>query len=170
MSNHPSNGLRSFFSLWILAMIAVFLPSQSKAQSTTINYTGRLMGYYRIEANEQIWNSDGTPSDHLLKPVKDFLNWRKKNPELLVGMGDNFGPEFGASIQPVGSDDCLVPAGKGIAPGSLYKDGTRIPKSAHCDNVLRFLMAAGFRAVVPGREDFIYSAAWLQEIAHLARK
>jgi hypothetical protein len=41
---------------------------------------------------------------------------------------------------------------------------------ADCDNVNRFLMKAGYRAVVPGREDFIYTATWLRQIARLLKR
>jgi hypothetical protein len=44
-----------------------------------------------------------------------------------------------------------------------------MPALADCDNVTRFLMTAGYRAIVPGREDFIYSGTWLRRIAWLLR-
>ena len=47
-------------------------------------------------------------------------------------------------------------------PESLYKDDDRVPRQPQCDNVLNFLMHAGFRAVVPGRNDFMYTARWLR--------
>jgi hypothetical protein len=52
-----------------------------------------------------------------------------------------------------------------LPPVVLYKDDRRIAKHPHCDNVAVFLMRAGYRAVVPGREDFLYSAEWLRGIA-----
>jgi hypothetical protein len=58
-----------------------------------IHYTARLFGYYRIEPRE----------DLRLSTVRKFLwSLARTNPRtdtLLLGMGDNFGPEFGASIQ-----------------------------------------------------------------------
>ena len=47
-------------------------------------------------------------------------------------------------------------------PESLYKDDDRVPRLPQCDNVLNFLMHAGFRALVPGRNDFMYTARWLR--------
>ena len=91
-------------------------------------------------------------------------------------MGDNFGPEFRASIQPVSDASypaCNMPLspearGKPVSqvyPRYLYKNEDRVPVRPECDNVVRFLMNAGYRAVVPGRDDFLYTSAWLQGIA-----
>ena len=58
------------------------------ATGTQIDYTGTLMGYYRMEAGE-------TSADAVLPPVKSFLNSpNAQKDRLLLGMGDNFGPEF----------------------------------------------------------------------------
>jgi hypothetical protein len=88
-------------------------------------------------------------------------------------MGDNFGPEFGASIQEIvrapytpGGASCNM----GTIPGehlpeALYKDDLRIADGALCDNVSHFLLDAGFRALVPGREDFMYGSGWLRTTA-----
>jgi hypothetical protein len=164
-----------------------------------IQYTGRLFGYYRIEPDIALGNplkayvdeiddmKKGLPLpvDLLTRPGA-FLHQRQKTPpDLLLGMGDNFGPEFGASIQqefsktypeyPKGHPCRMdAPAWKQgqwdtYAPESLYKSEWRMPIFADCDNVTRFLMAAGYRAVVPGREDFLYSGTWLRRIAYLLR-
>ena len=67
-------------------------PSRDSRRSTQIDYTGSLYGYYRMEYNE--------PDQNHLPPVKSFLDYRKADPSrLLLSMGDNFGPEFGAAIQ-----------------------------------------------------------------------
>ena len=135
-----------------------------------VEYTGALFGYYQINA------AYGGPD---LTPVTEFLNRRSlQKKTLLVGMGDNFAPEFRASIQmekPVEHSDCDIPvAGRGQKlrddqryPQALYKNDDRFPKKSlvHCDNVAAFLMEAGYRAVVPGREDFLYTATWLRAIA-----
>jgi hypothetical protein len=135
-----------------------------------VEYTGALFGYYQINA------AYGGPD---LTPVTEFLHRRSlQRKTLLVGMGDNFAPEFRASIQmekPVKDSDCDVPfAGRGLKlrddqkyPQVLYKNDDRFPKKSlvHCDNVAAFLMDAGYRAVVPGREDFLYTATWLRAIA-----
>ncbi len=141
------------------------------AQATVIEYTGSLLGYYRMEA------SDAQP---VLDPVEKFLSCRAAemgNEKLLLGMGDNFGPEFGASLQlendnPQGrAAGCYEPptdTGDGESrPESLYKDDNRVAPKAQCDNVLNFMMRAGFRAIVPGSQDFMYTARWLRVSARL---
>jgi hypothetical protein len=137
------------------------------ATGTQIDYTGTLMGYYRMEAGE-------TSADAVLPPVKSFLNSpNAQKDRLLLGMGDNFGPEFGASLQRENLTDAAckqpqnTPSNHETMPESLYKNDDRIAKKAQCDNVLNFMMHAGFRAVVPGREDFMYTATWLRGAARL---
>jgi hypothetical protein len=161
-------------------------PAANKSSSFSINvqYTGRLFGYYRIEpafdaveAKEKALPANAKP-DPLAAPAA-FLRERQKTPsDLLLGMGDNFGPEFGASIQkefrPESHCNLAAPAWQRgqldtYAPESLYKSEWRKPLFADCDNVTLFLMAAGYRAVVPGREDFLYSGTWLRRIAYLLR-
>jgi hypothetical protein len=148
-----------------LALPPCILPGQST--TTQIDYTGSLYGYYRMEFNE--------PDQSHLPPVKSFLDFRKADSSrLLLGMGDNFGPEFGASIQlenlntpDPAQGGCKLPQTidpdtKETRPESLYKDDDRVAPRANCDNVLNFLMHAGFRAVVPGSQDFMYTAQWLR--------
>ena len=173
-----------------LLLLALIPPAaRLYAQDVTVNYTGRLFGYYRIEATEPLDHGNSAK----LSAVRFFLDKRAdqkaKGPAaLLLGMGDNFAPEFGASIQQefkgpnVTSDwaPCRASAQapentehlkerEHFAPESLYKSEFRLPVMADCDNVTRFLMAAGYRAIVPGREDFIYSATWLRRIAALMK-
>jgi hypothetical protein len=85
-------------------------------------------------------------------------------------MGDNFGPEFRASIQPedsYGRMECRVRPDPGEYPKAIYKNDTRFPtiENIGCDNVAKFLIAAKYTAIVPGREDFMYSAPWLRHMA-----
>lgn len=167
--------VRCLFPLCFSMAFPLLFAGAARGQTTdtdiAIDYTGSLMGYYRIEATE---------TAPVLQPVRDFLKFRDdeaqdpKQRRLLLGMGDNFGPEFGASLQfeNIGLGDCKLPQKTGLpdddgAPESLYKDDDRIARAAYCDNVLNFLMTAGFSAVVPGREDFMYSAAWLRGVARL---
>ena len=90
---------------------------------------------------------------------------------LLLGMGDNFAPEMGASLQLQHLDDknCALPAG-GQFPETLYKTSTRYVRRAECDNVVKFLLEAGYRAIVPGREDFAYSSTWLHKLGVAIRQ
>lgn len=151
----------------IVAPLAIAVTLQGQTTRTEIDYTGSLMGYYRMEYNE---------SSHL-PPVKSFLDYRQNSSTLLLGMGDNFGPEFGASLQlengthPGADAPCYLPPNatptRETRPESLYKDDNRIAPRAECDNVLNFLMHAGFRAVVPGIQDFMYTARWLRNAAVL---
>lgn len=149
---------------WRMCVVLGLGCAGAQAGAQDIYYTGKLFGYYRMEYGE--------PSH--LKPVDDFLNWRRSaSPGWLLGMGDNFGPEFGASIQlEAPSEHCPTPVKpvRSVAPPeTLYKQEDRYAAAAECDNVMNFLMQAGYRAVVPGREDFIYSAGWLSRMAQEAR-
>lgn len=169
-----SSFVRSLSPLLISCVLSMLSPCAIQAQSTStqIDYTGSLYGYYRMEFNE--------PDQKHLPPVKSFLDFRKQDStRLLLGMGDNFGPEFGAAIQLENLDSpdpsqggCKLPQSvdpdtKETRPESLYKDDARIAPRANCDNVLNFLMHAGFRAVVPGSQDFMYTARWLRVSALL---
>jgi len=137
--------------------------------SFSLDYTGALFGYYRVEPDES------EPQTGVLGPPREFLS--RMHQPLLLGMGDNFGPEFGASEQREfrTSPLCYLksnepsPEHKNVPPEVLYKNEDRLPRMAECDNVGRFLMLAGYRAIVPGREDFLYSARWLRRMALLFR-
>jgi len=201
----PRSSISATITFLVLSLLQLlFDPVRASAQSTSnsdlvrtsigatgapsiasrtfvLNYTGALYGYYRIEEPD--------PAAGKLDPPDTFLHHDWKTPPLLLGMGDNFGPEFGASIQedhvtmPVNgtldkfteSLECYLPATqptpghKAVPPEIYYKDDDRLPKMAECDNVGRFLMWAGYRAIVPGREDFLYSARWLRRMALLFR-
>jgi len=184
---------QSFCCSWslLLFIAAALVPASpvfsqaltAQSPDLEIQYTGRLFGYYRIEPGQQ---------EPTLKPLVGQRRMQRSDTQRdipLLGMGDNFGPEFGASIQqefpsrsnPLISKSlgdwslCIDRAGKtpGVpvvpVPEALYKSSTRMPRLAECDNVTRFLMVSGYRAIVPGREDFIYSATWLRRIAVLLR-
>jgi hypothetical protein len=166
--------VRCISPLFVVSALSLLAPCalQGQTTSTQIDYTGSLYGYYRMEFNE--------PDQKHLPPVASFLAFRKKDPSrLLLGLGDNFGPEFGASIQlenlspsDPSKGGCSLPQSidpntKETRPESLYKDDGRVAPRANCDNVLNFLMHAGFRAVVPGSQDFMYTAQWLRVSALL---
>jgi hypothetical protein len=170
----PLSFVRCLSPCFVAGLFSLLAPCALHGQATTtqIDYTGSLYGYYRMEFNE--------PDQNHLHPVKSFLDFRKSDPSrLLLGMGDNFGPEFGASIQlenlntPDPSQggcklpQTIDPGTKETRPESLYKDDGRVAPRANCDNVLNFLMHAGFRAVVPGSQDFMYTAQWLRVAALL---
>ena len=160
-------------SNWPPAPTSSDAAASASSSRLSLNYTGALFGYYRIEPGEVRGNER-------LEPPRELLN-RELGSSFLLGMGDNFGPEFGASVEKEFLNDtanpCQLPAtpstskkGRDLLPPEiLYKDDHRIPKMAECDNVARFLMLAGYRAIVPGKEDFMYSARWLRRIAVLFR-
>jgi hypothetical protein len=153
-----------------LALVSEAAYGQS-ASNIQVDYTGALFGYFRNDGPKY-------PKEKL-QAVQEFLQSRTNRPTLLLGMGDNFGPEFGAALQYDG--DCLgtsatdkstiskSPAAM-IPPELYYKSESRTAKYAHCDNVAGFLIDAGYRAIVPGREDFLYSATWLQGMARKFRE
>ena len=162
---------------WFAALVIGVFPNKATAQdgvspdseSISVNYTGALFGYYRIEADGSVDSLKPSPN-----PLDRFLQ-QNSNGSLLLGMGDNFGPEFGSGVQLEfrNNPDCYLPANspqpghKNIPPEILYKNEDRMPRLAECDNVARFLMRAGYRAIVPGKEDFLYSARWLRRMALL---
>ena len=157
----------------LFALTEFTSPALAQQQaSLSIEYTGALFGYYRMEGDELV-------TQPRLSAVKAFLESPEHSAQrnLVLGMGDNFGPEFGASLQLPDIKGCEQPAlgpgqpiedvvyGRDQPPVILYKGNTRVAREAKSDNVARFLMAAGYRAVVPGREDFLYSSEWLRSIA-----
>lgn len=150
-----------------VSLALVFLITATAfAQDLKIAYTGQLMGYYRQDVAAK-------PSDPPNPPkllLKELTTDDAKGFKLILGMGDNFAPEFGAALyQPDGSN-CLSnnPAkANGPFPRALYKTDLNPPNRAECDNVAGFLMQAGYRAIVPGKEDFIYGSFWLSTIGRL---
>ena len=113
------------------------------ARPLSIAYTGGLFGYYRMEpyADRLLGGTEET-----LPPVAAFLKRRREDHRLLVGMGNNFAPEFGAALQLEGLDKCFqrVPAikeepyEKRLPPVVLYKDDTRFAKIATATMWRRF--------------------------------
>jgi len=157
-----------FYTLGVMFFVSTAGWGQSAFIPLKIDYTGALSGFFHID--------DPDPALYT-KPVATFLDRRKTTAaRLLVGMGDNFGPEFRASIQPLSdasnpacsmplSPEALGKPASQVYPRYLYKNENRVPVRAECDNVVRFLMNAGYRAVVPGRDDFLYTSTWLRGIA-----
>jgi hypothetical protein len=156
----------------VMALVSAHAQTPVLASShpgVEVTYTGSLYGYFR---------TDIPPS-----PAKDLIasfiqrGNSISNTGLLLGMGDNFAPEFGAGIQPVtvkipGYEKCDLPPtiqykhrpDETMPPGNLYKTGVRVAPHPYCDNVVDFLQQAGYRAVVPGRDDFGNGAEWLRKI------
>jgi hypothetical protein len=128
-------------------------------------YTGALYGYFRDDA-PTFADTDGLVGSFIARHAGPSVEHPDRNKPLLLGLGDNFGPEFGASIQEEDRPGCLMMKAKSEDyPQALYKDDLRVASSADCDNVAHFLVEAGYRAIVPGRNDFMYGAGWLRETA-----
>ncbi|CAN5676990.1 hypothetical protein BH10ACI4_BH10ACI4_11690 [soil metagenome] len=165
----------------LMFLLILFSKPLLRAQSPEfrLDYTGGLFGYYRIEeplapgsaGADKVHRAESLPT-----PVSAFLSYHDPaqipRNSLLVGMGDNFAPEFGASLQWNEAGDCrLAPSSEPVgtrpklAPETLYKNEGRFALGLPCDNVARFLLRAGYRAIVPGREDFIYTARWTREMS-----
>jgi hypothetical protein len=116
MPNSPSR------PLWIVIYALVpmnFVSAAGWGQSAplTMDYTGALSGFFQID--------DPDPGLYP-KPVATFLDRRKTTAaRLLVGMGDNFGPEFRASIQPESDTsypDCNMP----LSPEAQGKPASQV--------------------------------------------
>ena len=76
-----------------------------------VDYTGAMYGYYRIEAD---------PNEVTLPPVRAFFADPTHKPSnILLGMGNTFGPEFGAGVEWEFKDmPCYLPALK-PEPGDM---------------------------------------------------
>ncbi len=146
-----------------LSTLAQSAPAQPNLR---IAYTGGLFGYYRQDVADA-GKAEGRPTAPSL--LLDALT-AETNPTspLILGMGDNFAPEYGASLLWAGHAPaaCQPPAAAPY-PEALYKTDLTLYATAACDNIAAFLMQAGYRALVPGREDFIYGSVWLEHMALL---
>lgn len=134
-------------------------------QELKIAYTGQLMGYYRQDVRRTNAALPTAPT----RLINRLISGDAQEFKLVLGMGDNFAPEYGAALLRGSYEDCqfLHPDAQSKVPfpRALYKTDFNLPKSAHCDNVADFLQRAGYRAIVPGKEDFIYGSYWLSNMA-----
>ena len=110
---------------------------------------------------------------------------------ILLGMGDNLAPELGSRLRRFwwnGNDfnETRYSTGWHLLPDKAFEfpfppvesknarvalvnkiDTNRVRmKFAAEDNVADFLLLSGYHAIVPGREDFLYGALWLQQLAN----
>jgi hypothetical protein len=167
---------RPFAYVFALILLSASYPSPAEPpppapkpgdQTIEIDFTGKLFGYYRVRAGSK---------KPFLPPVATFFPAIKEESDqtvmkpansLLLGMGDNFAPEFGARLQEKGTTGCVPPFAKQSSPEKFFKGADRLVTDAKCDAVANFLEKAGYRALVPGREDFLYGAVWLRNIGDL---
>jgi rhodanese-related sulfurtransferase len=132
----PTSWQRRPRNLTVLLAVAMLIPSFGSARSQqapsgfTVDYTGALFGYYRIEP---------TSSKPVFPAVDAFDKERVQHHQaLLLGMGDNFAPEFGASLQLTGdtNHNCYQPIDTSdtkrdlFPPQILYKEDSRVAKKA----------------------------------------
>ena len=148
-------------------------------------YTGRMMGYFRLP-DQQGFDMKECPSTDQMNPAARglyavWLDRRGKNPErLLVGMGDNFAPDFfsrtfkgkapDAAPVPFPGKDRYVWNDLGSDKGSWIPDTTKnLPSTADtkvpADNVGCFIRAMDYTALVPGKHDFYFGPNRLRELA-----
>jgi hypothetical protein len=178
-------------------------PESTIHAQAKIYFTGGLFGYFRVPDNQKMEAAPGSafycptsanstdPMASFSQDAKEFLTHfpppRAQDPApveprdfLLLGTGDNFGPNYGARVFDSPSD-----AGDHHREKELYnwdwefnswKYYLTTPKNSEVvaeagqgtiptDNVGCFLSYAGYTAVVPGKLDFRYGAERLRELA-----
>lgn len=163
-----------------------FLLGCAFAQSQELNvaFTGSLSGYYRTPlcvGSTPCPSGDMTPvanlkRDVLSVPYLGATRRVREVPTLLLGMGNNFGPEFGSSIevkslgQRKGTLGFPVGYYKGLTEmARLDHEQLLIADEANDDNVARVLMDLGYSALTPGPDDFIYGGVWLKRLGDLLK-
>jgi hypothetical protein len=171
------------------------------ANTTHILYTGKLLGYFRIpdwqpgnsspypRVCPDLPKSPQTPEAGLLNPdTEAFLSQRNDPGAILVGTGDNFGPELQARVfNPPPLDSRRKPgqytpgnkelyawdeaSGHWLSPEEVKDNPALADKLARgdgtipMDNVGCFLVAARYAAVVPGKHDFYFGPERLRQLA-----
>ena len=149
-------------------------------QAIDVFYTGRPLGYFRY-SDQQDFLMKGCPSDpkdlndpgKALKKIWDERRNNASSARLLVGMGDNFAPEYFSRTftgTPPERADVPYPAKdryfwdgvsqKWVVDKTTGVDDVSIPT----DNVACFLQLMGYTAVVPGKHDFYFGPNRLREI------
>jgi hypothetical protein len=163
----------------------------SLPQKTTIVYTGKLLGYFRVPSLQKLNAPIGCPypsPDDDSRAAIDFLANRRSNLKdaILVGTGDNFSPQLEARVFDVpyqsgkyfvANKELYMSDGQTWTPYDQVKSGSPLDikiKNGHgtipTDNVGCFLRAARYNAIVPGKHDFYFGPERVRELARfLAR-
>src|SRR5262245_54674277 len=147
----------------------------------SVAYTGGLLGYARTPESQTI-------KDQFCKDLRDsappaispfttaMLNLAQEGHSLLIGMGNNFSPDlYARTFEPTS-----------IGPYRESKDrfqwdrrtsmwirsqtnGPSVPNGPiiQMDNVACFFRIARYAAIVPGKDDFWFGPARLQQIARM---
>jgi len=132
-------------------------------QGKNILYTGQLDGFL---GTPDLCSglSDAQCRDFIHQRATSLKNLKTSSGAILVGMGDNFGPDL-----------LWNPCKSGACPGGLsypqdYQyipakmiDQRTAPKPT--DNHVVQLMGSAYNAVVPGKEDFAYGVQYLRAVA-----
>lgn len=168
----------------------------------TINYTGRLFGYFRSPSlqksslnaclDEKAFDKKTEQEAATFAEELNKLDTSDKTANVLVGVGDNFAPfllgrgfwleysnqpwqgnrrtqleakeryEYDDPAQKASQQWVYGPTVSDTKAQDLANGNGDIPT----DNVVCFLQAAHFRAIVPGKHDFYFGPARLREIAN----
>jgi hypothetical protein len=120
-------------------------PHASALTSVNIFYSGRMMGYLREDKVGDEFELSA-PADFFLKGYRAKCASKRC---ILLGMGDNFSPEYQARLDDDGH----------------FKKRNDANTTVQNDNVARFLHKAQFNALVPSKEDFYLGAYRLWKIA-----
>lgn len=159
--------------------------------TTSIVFTGKLMGYFRLP-NQQPYHLSTSaihcepPTEgRLLSPDAQVFMDTLANPvktppqHILVGMGDNFAPNYYSRIfKDVPQEHTNYPGkdlfswtGERLAWYSDNDAESAAQRQGHgiipTDNVACFLSLAHYDAIVPGKHDFYYGAERLRELARV---
>jgi hypothetical protein len=152
--------------------------------SIDVFYTGRLLGYFRYP-DRQDFSRHTCPTDTnelnkagaALKKIWDERLGKAAAARVLVGMGDNFAPEFFSRTfvgKPSSPADVPYPAKDryvwDTVGGNWVADDQQPPaadKEIPTDNVACFLELMGYTALVPGKHDFYFGPNRLRELGWL---
>lgn len=180
----------SAYYLWILLMrpitlllipglLSPLLAGEGAPVSYTVLYTGRTLGYYRVPDRQTTATSECSESAIDLEQVKVFRRRAAEGTgtKILVGMGDNFSPEFNTRMifdggKPTPKDlvqwdfKAIPPQWipydrKGASDAEIAAGRGRIG----FDNAGCFFKIAGFDAMVPGKHDFEFGPERLRYLA-----
>ena len=142
-------------SKWLLLLLAFCLTRSAEAQvKPAVAYTGKTYGYLRNDASNK-------PQGILVTDfITTYRNMRTLYPQvILVGMGDNFAPDYLARyVRKNGVDIPVDRKGADSPVVSFFKkfDQNAGAKTGQGD--------VGYDALVPGQLDFYFGAEFLRRV------
>jgi hypothetical protein len=159
-------------------LLLLLLPCCPVAGQLNVYYTGRTLGYLRFP-DVQTRQDTACPGD--VKEMNSaatlmFAKWKtqRDNGEVLVGMGDNLGPDLfsrtfastrpaaGPPASPFLAKDLFEWTGNAWVRGSA---NTQAAGSLPADNVGCFLREMHYAALTPGKHDFDAGPERLRQMA-----